>query len=810
MKKFIILTIVLVLANTYCFAQKNNYTLWYDQPANMWEEALPIGNGRLGAMIFGGPVKERLQLNEISIWSGKPEPNADIPEAYKGLPEIRKAIRNGNYTEAQELTQKYMTTNEKPGVYTYESKYFASYQTLGDLVIDFGTDSSKVTDYERWLNIDKAVAGVEFKIGDNKYTRELFSSAADGIIVMRIKGEKKGSVNFSAALSRKVSAQTVFEAPNSLVMRGNTDYKGHKGNCDYEARVSVITTNGSVTGKEDELNVKSADEAMIFITCGTSYILDYDKNFKAVVPHDSIVNLINLASLKTYDVLKKNHITEYQKYFKRTSFDLGQTETSKVPTNERLSNFNQGILDPGLITLFYQYGRYLMISSSRPSNILPSNSQGIWGDGLEMPWHCDYKANINYEMNYWPVESANLSECHLPMLKFNASLVKPGAKTAHEYFNAPGWVMAVMTNPWGWTSPGGSVGYGSFFGGSGWVCQHFWEHYAYTQDRNYLKWAYPIMKKACEFYLSAMIEDKNGFLITSPTISPENEWQKGLNVCEGAAMEREIIWDLFTNTILATKVLNTDNEFSDRLEKAKAKILPLQIGKAGQLMEWAEDWDLEAPEIHHRHVSHLFALYPGKQILPVKTPGLFDAAKKTLEIRGDNGTGWSLAWKINFWARLLDGDHAYNLIKRQLQLVTETGTNYSGAGGTYPNLFDAHPPFQIDGNFGFVSGVNELLLQSYEMYEKPELPGKDLYIIDLLPALPTVWSAGSIKGICARGGFEVDMEWEKQKLIKATIRSINGKRCKVRYGSRMIELSINPGEVIQLNDKFQVTKVIVK
>ena len=547
-----------------------SFTLWYGQPAKVWQEALPVGNGRLGAMIFGRLVKERLQLNDITIWSGKPEPEADIPEAYKALPDIRKALSEGNYQEAQRLCGLYMLANEKPGVYVYNSKYFGSYQTLGDLNLEFGIDSTKATGYRRWLDIDKAIAGVEFKAGENTFTREIFSSAADGVIVMKLKSEKKGKINFTAKLARQVSAITIFEAPNTLVMTGNTDYLDHKGNCDYEARVSVIIKKGTLLGEGNMLTINNADEALIFITCGTSYISDYNKNFKTAVPHDSIVRIIKEASAKSYEKLRKGHIADYQKYFRRVSLDLGQTEAAKATTVERLSQFNKGVNDPELITLFYQYGRYLMISSSRPANPLPSNSQGIWGDGLSLPWNCDYKSNINYEMNYWMTEPSNLSECHLPMLNYTSVLVKPGSRTAKAYFNASGWVLAMMTNGWGWTSPGGAVGWGTFFGAGGWVSQHLWEHYAYTQDKEYLKWAYPIMKGSCEFYLAAMYEDKNGYLVTGPSTSPENGYKRGLNVDEGTTMELQIIHDLFTNAIAACKTLNMDEAFRTKLEKAIA------------------------------------------------------------------------------------------------------------------------------------------------------------------------------------------------------------------------------------------------
>ena len=753
--------------------------LWYDKPAEKWVQALPVGNGRLGAMIFGQPINERLQLNDVTVWSGAPQPNADRADAYKSLPELRRLIREGKYAEAEKFANAH---------FNGPAPYDASYQTLGDLHFQFQLPDASVAEYKRWLDIDSAVAGVEFTAGGTKFQREIFSSAPDGVIVERLTSSGKGGLSFTMKLSRAASAKTVLVGNDTLVMTGNTDMPKLKGNLDYEVDARILVKGGKVSGAGDSLKVEGANEAVILVACGTSFALDYAKGYRGADPHQAAQRL-NVAAKKSYAQLKSAHVADYQKYFRRVSLDLGTTASAKLPTDQRLKNYGDGKGDPALVSLFYQYGRYLLISCSRPEDPLPANLQGIWGDGLNLPWNCDYHDNINLQMIYWPAEAANLSEMHLPMLNLTTNLVAPGTKTAKAYFgpDTPGWLVGYTVNGWSWTSPGAQLTWGIWFGGSGWLCRHLWEHYAFTQDRNYLREVYPALRGASEFWLANLVEGEDGKLITSPSSSPENTFTTDTGVTssitEGATMERSIVWDLFDKTARAAAALGIDADFAAKLQAARDRIRPLQIGKAGQLMEWNGDWDLNAKDLHHRHVSHLYALYPSDQIDVLAMPDLAGAAKKSLEIRGDDGTGWSIAWKENLWARLRDGDHALRLLSDQLRFTDETRIVMAHAGGTYPNLFDAHPPFQIDGNMGAVAGITEMLLQSHERYFETNAPATDHYIIDLLPALPKAWPQGSVKGLRARGGFIVDIAWKDGKLLKAVVHSVRGEPAELRYGN---------------------------
>jgi len=765
--------------------------LWYAKPAAKWIEALPVGNGRLGAMIFGGVTSERLQLNDITVWSGGPQPAANRPDAYTHLAEIRQIIREGHYNLAEKLCNQFFTCKAN-----YNQN---KYQTLGDLNFSFPPAAGNPVNYRRWLDLNQALAGVEYKAGDLTYRREIFCSAPDKVLVQRISASRPGSVNFDLNLSREEKAQTRFVAPDTLVMVGNTG-----PNLRYEVHVRVLTKGGVVKGTDDKLTVQGADEATVLLTAGTSYAMDYAKGYQGGDPALAAEQM-QLAAAKGYEQLKAAHVADYQKYFQRVSLDLGSTAAAQKPTDERLHAFASGTSDPALVTLFFQYGRYLLISCSRADSPVPANLQGLWADGLQTPWNGDYTVNINFEMNYWPAEPTGLSEMHLPMLRHIVSLVEPGSKTAKAYFgpDTPGWVTAAKSNVWGWTSPGSALPWGVWFGSNAWLCQHLWEHYAFTRDREYLRSVYPTMKGACEFWLANLVVGPNGRLISSPSSSPENTFttDEGMtsSVTEGAAMERCLIWDLLDKTALATAILGGDPQFRARLEATRDRIEPLQIGKEGQLMEWNGDWDMNAKDIHHRHVSHLYPLFPGDQINVLSSPKLADAAKKTLELRGDDGTGWSIAWKENFWARLHDGDHVLKLLAYQLRPTEESKIVMADAGGTYPNLFDAHPPFQIDGNFGAVSAISEMLLQSQNRYVDPAAPNEDRYGIDLLPALPAAWVTGSVRGLVARGGFTVDIKWEKGRLVSAVFHSSIGGIGKVRYGAHETELKLHAGQVVTLN-----------
>ena len=807
--------------------QNNPLALWYRTPAKVWTDALPIGNGRLGAMLFADPQHDRFQINDITVWSGGPMPNADRPGAYEALPAIRQALRRGDYATGTRLVRENMTTTGKG-----DSEYWPSYETLGDVTFEYKLASDTVTSYTRWLDISRAVAGVSFTAGGVTYTRESFASAPDHAILSHITASQPGSISFTLRLSREASATTSALGKNTLVMRGDSTFPpqptqpaqppvtiephagfpgaplespapSRPGNLDYEAQIRVLAKGGSVRAKGDQIMVERADEATVVLVAGTSYVLDFDKGYKGGDPHEAVTRQLEAASSKPYSELRSAHIADYRHLFDRVSFALPATEASRQQTDERIRSYRDGNADPSLAVLYYQMGRYLLISSSRPDNPLPSNSQGIWGDGLDLPWKCDYKSNINYEMNYWPSESANLGELHMPAIRFDAALVKPGAKTARTYYNAPGWTVAYTANAWGWTSPGDALPYGPFFAGGGWLMQDIWEHYAFGRDREFLRAYYPVLKGSAEFYFSILVPDANGNLITSPSVSPENSYRTDAgvtgSVVDGSAVEREIIWDLFTNVITASQVLGVDEEFRAKLEKAKATIRPLEIGKAGQLEEWGHDWDLNAREMNHRHVSHLFAAYPGWEITPDTTPDLAAAVKKSLALRGDEGTGWSNAWKINLYARLRDGNHAVKILNEQLRLAASDSTDYHGeGGGTYSDMFDAHPPFQIDGNFGSTSGIDEMLVQSDQRYSNKPGGPEDSYLIDLLPALPELWSTGSIHGLRARGGFQVDLDWRGGRLSSATIRSVGGTTAKLRYARKTIPIHLAPGQQLRI------------
>lgn len=745
-----------------CFGGQlaNPLTLWYGKPAAIWEEALPIGNGRIGAMIFGGIPEDHIQFNEETLWTGAPH-DYSHEGAAQYLGKIRELIWQGKQEEAEGLAmEKFMS------VPLGQRKY----QPFGDLLIKFSGQEA-ITNYRRELDLSSAVCRTSYLSGTTSFSREYLVSVPDQTIAIRLTADKPGVLTFDLSLiSLHEGFTTEVKEDGTLEL----NVKVKDGVLTGTSQLKLLTKGGKTTILGNQLHIEKADEATIFIVAATSFV-----NPKDVSGNPVILCKKYLAALgnKKFDAVKQNHVKDYQSYFNRFAIDLGNSASEELPTDTRIKGV-PAQMDNSLAALYVQYARYLMLSSSRPGTY-PATLQGIWNDKLNPPWDSKYTVNINTEMNYWAVEPLNIQECHDALFKMLEEVVPSGQQVARVHYNAKGWVLHHNTDLWRGAAPINHSNHGLWVSGSGWLSQHFWEHFLYSRDTAFLAHrAWPVLKGAAQFYMDFLVADpKSGWLVSCPSNSPETG-----GLVSGPTMDHEIIKSLFKICIEASSILHKDQSFADSLKLILPKIAPYKIGRFGQLQEWMED--IDDPLYKHRHVSHLWGVFPGKEITWQETPDLMEAARQSLIARGDEGTGWSLAWKINFWARFRDGNHAWNMVKLLLRPAGQTGTQMTG-GGSYPNLFDAHPPFQIDGNFGGASGIIEMLMQSH------------LNAIDILPALPSSIPNGHIRGLRARGGFELEFEWKGGELLKLTILSKTGDPLNLRYGDKSYKAPTKKGEILR-------------
>lgn len=780
--KNLILVILLITSVLVFGQQADPLKLWYDEPSGeVWENALPLGNGNIGTMVYGNVSKEIFQLNESTVWSGSPNRN-DNPDALEALPKVRQLIFDKQFKAAENLANAKIITKKSHG---------QMFQPVGNLELAFdGHQNFK--NYSRELNIGNAISKTTYTINGITYTREAFTSLTDKVLVIKIAADQPGKVSFTANFTTPHKKQEIKIKDNDLSLWGVTsDHESVEGKVEFQALLRMKTKNGDINFAHNAIHVKNADSTILFVSIASNF-----KNYNDLSADETLraKNDLNRAFSKNYADLKVAHTKAYQNYFNRVSLQLGTIETSNQPTDERLENFRNN-QDPSFVSLYFQYGRYLLISSSKPGG-QAANLQGIWNKRMTPAWDSKYTININAEMNYWPAEKTNLSELHEPFLKMVQELSVTGKKTAKSMYGTRGWMAHHNTDIWRVTGAIDGAFWGIWNGGGAWLSQHIWEHYLYTGDTKFLKDHYDVLKGAALFYVDFLVQHPElPYLVIVPGNSPENAAQgrEGTSITAGATMDNQLVEDIFNAVISASEVLNTDTAFADSLKVIKKKLPPMQIGKHNQLQEWLAD--LDSPTDHHRHISHLYGLYPSNLISPYRTPLLFAAARNTLVQRGDISTGWSMGWKVNWWAKMQDGNHAFELIKNQL---TPVGVNQSG-GGTYANLFDAHPPFQIDGNFGCTSGITEMLLQSSDG------------AVHLLPAIPDALKNGSVTGLKSRGGFEiVDMKWEDKKLVSVSIKSALGGNLRLRSPNQVTlhgPGNLIPAKGVNSNPFFKVPKV---